>query len=190
MANQKVSAMTAASALTAAELLHVVQGGADRKATVQQILDAATQAGSVSNRITSPVQKSNDATEALETELTVNLSAGTYIVAVALYAGFDVGGFKASLAAGTAVLSVNPLVMAQSALEGDQLSSYSLSAAGSATPALVTTPTSADAVNVLAVACVSVQTGGTFGVRWAQRVSNPAATELSDGWIAAIGALS
>ena len=31
--------MTAASALTAAELLHVVQGGNDRKATVQQIRD-------------------------------------------------------------------------------------------------------------------------------------------------------
>jgi len=70
MADQKISAMSAASALTGAEVLPVVQSAANVKATTQQVVDAAMTTG-----------LTRQALGSINTNTTVDWSAGSYATA-------------------------------------------------------------------------------------------------------------
>jgi len=70
MADQKISAMSAASALTGAEVLPVVQSAANVKATTQQVVDAAMTTG-----------LTRQALGSINTNTTIDWSAGSYVTA-------------------------------------------------------------------------------------------------------------
>jgi hypothetical protein len=70
MADVKISAMSAASALTGAEVLPVVQGAANVKATAQQVVDAAMTTG-----------LTRQALGSINTNTTIDWSAGSYVTA-------------------------------------------------------------------------------------------------------------
>lgn len=189
MSNQKISAMTAASALTGAELLWAIQGGADRKATVQQILDAVSGLGAAqSNRVTATVDRSQTTALAIESQLSVTLSPGSYLVLCGVSANYGSGGFKAALGAGTATLSENPYVGStyKETAGAAEVSFVDSIADGS----IVLTGTSGDDVYCIGFAFVQVSVAGTVGIKWAQRASHTDVTQLQSGWIAALGFLS
>ena len=70
MADQKISAMSAASALTGAEILPVVQSAANVGATTQQVVDAAMTTG-----------LTRQALGSINTNTTIDWSAGSYATA-------------------------------------------------------------------------------------------------------------
>ncbi len=70
MADTKISGMTAASALTGAEVLPVVQSAANVKATTQQVVDAAMTTG-----------LTRQALGSINTNTTIDWSAGSYVTA-------------------------------------------------------------------------------------------------------------
>lgn len=70
MADTKISGMTAASALTGAEVLPVVQSAANVKATAQQVVDAAMTTG-----------LTRQALGSINTNTTIDWSAGSYVTA-------------------------------------------------------------------------------------------------------------
>lgn len=70
MADSKISGMTAASALTGAEVLPVVQSAANVKATTQQVVDAAMTTG-----------LTRQALGSINTNTTIDWSAGSYVTA-------------------------------------------------------------------------------------------------------------
>lgn len=70
MADQKISAMSAASALTGAEVLPVVQSAANVKATTQQVVDAAMTTG-----------LTRQALGSINTNTTIDWSLGSYATA-------------------------------------------------------------------------------------------------------------
>jgi len=70
MADVKISGMTAASALTGAEVLPVVQSAANVKATTQQVVDAAMTTG-----------LTRQALGSINTNTTIDWSAGSYVTA-------------------------------------------------------------------------------------------------------------
>jgi hypothetical protein len=70
MADTKISGMTAASALTGAEVLPVVQSAANVKATAQQVVDAAMTTG-----------LTRQALGSINTNTTIDWSVGSYVTA-------------------------------------------------------------------------------------------------------------
>ena len=70
MADVKISGMTAATALTGAEVLPVVQSSANVKATTQQVVDAAMTTG-----------LTRQALGSINTNTTIDWSAGSYVTA-------------------------------------------------------------------------------------------------------------
>ena len=70
MADQKISAMSAASALTGAEILPVVQSAANVGATAQQVVDAAMTTG-----------LTRQALGSINTNTTIDWSVGSYVTA-------------------------------------------------------------------------------------------------------------
>ncbi len=70
MADSKISGMTAATALTGAEVLPVVQSAANVKATTQQVVDAAMTTG-----------LTRQALGSINTNTTIDWSAGSYVTA-------------------------------------------------------------------------------------------------------------
>lgn len=124
MADIKVSAMTAAAALTGAEVFEVVQGGATFKATVTQVstfviaaIPAAT--GSVAGKMSAADKTKLDGIAA---------SANNYVLPVA---GAAIGGVKK--AAAVAAIPTPASATAQDIATAFNLLLASLQAAGSLT---------------------------------------------------------
>lgn len=173
MADTKISDETAASTLNGTELVEIVQGGNNRKATVSQFrsLIGWTEAVKIADET-----RSSNPTIAADTDLIAALQPGTYLIKIDAIISIANATMDYQFAYlwnggdGSTDATLNWARRYANAGGGSALNSIGVSSAWNTAIVVATTFFGLGSIEVLA--CVTVTNAGTFQFGWSQNTSD------------------